>query len=339
MRGFLHRLALGVGTDEAAFAELCTDPYCSFVLQSVFLRLGEAPPSPEGGPTRDSHGVKMPELGDLVLLWLKRFGEDLLGMAHQRQASFVLRALIVLFGGCSETKKGETVSLRAGEHLPWMVLGFGRLFDYMLAGLNKSPDEVREAARAPAAAAALGTLLAVCDENARAGGRAVFEERRDQLVCALTFLPESKSSKQSSVVIEETSLFLELARDQTGSQLMQRLVERCHVNHFAAIWRCLLIPNARSLAVDPSGNFVIAAALERANNNNKTLSANKKSKDDTLLDTAAMLEGLAKPNLDGLLRAQALRLVLGMLRAAAALSGPPGSLWRRRLVAQLGSAG
>jgi hypothetical protein len=322
LRGFLHRLALGVGTEDAAFAELCTDPYCSFVLQSVFQRLGEAAPAPEGGPIRDSHGVKMPEIGDQLLAWLKRMGEDLIGMAHQRQASFVLRALILLFGNCHETRKNETVSVRDGEPLSWMALGFGKLFDLLLAGLNRSAEEVREAARSPSAAAALGTFLAVCDENARTGGRVLFAERRDKLVCALTFLP-GPSSKQ--VVIEETSLFVELACDATGSQLMQRIVQRCHSTHFRTIWTCLLLPQARKLAVDPSANYVMTAAVERANTEGGA-------------EIVPMLEGLCKPNLVALFNAQVYKLILAMLKAASVLSGAPGVLWRKRLVAQLGQS-
>ena len=321
MRGFLHRLALGVGTDESAFAALCTDPYCSFVLQSVFQRLGECAPAPDGGPVRDSHGVKMPEIGDLLLSWLKKLGSDLVGMAHQRQASFVLRALLLLFGNCSETKKGETVAVREAQPLPWMALGFAKMFELILEGLNKSPDEVREAARSPAAAAALGTLLAICDENARRGVK-VFQEKRDELVCALSFLPPVQAKQ--SVAMEETPLFGELARDMTGSQLMQRLVQRCHSTHFRTIWSALLLPHARSLATDPSANYVMTAAVERANNEGLAAEA-----------MIPMLEALAKPNLVALFNAQAYKLILAMLKASSALLGPNGSLWRRRLVAQL----
>ena len=215
LRGLLHRLALSVGSDDADFVELCTDPYCSFVLQSVFTRLGETEPQ-EAGATRDAQGVIMLPLGELLLAWLKRLGEDLLGMAHQRVASFVLRQLMLLFGNCKETGKGDnqTVSTRESKAVePWKAVGFARIFELVLKGLEQSAEDVRAACRSAAAAAALQTLLAVLDESAKAGvpGRAA---QREQLVSALTYLPPV-TSKQ--VAIEETSLFAEMARDATGS--------------------------------------------------------------------------------------------------------------------------
>lgn len=125
-------------------------------------------------------------------------------------------------------------------------------------------------------------------------------------------------------ILFQTTLFAELARDATGSQLMQRLATRCHPTHFAVLWKALLLPQARTLATDPSANYVVTAALERANGD-----------DGGGAEVLPMLEALAKPNLVALFNAQAYRLLLAMLRAASALTGAPGVLWRKRLVAQL----
>ncbi len=320
LRGLLHRLSLSVGNDDGAFVTMCTDPYCSYVLQSVFVRLGETELAADA-PARDSQGVAMLALGDLMLAWLKRLGDDLLGMAHQRVASFVLRQLALLLGNCKETGKNEklVVTLREGRAAePWMETGFGRLFDAVVAGLEKSAEDVREACRSAAAAAALQTLLAIADENGKSG-KAAYETRRDKLVCVLTFLP-AVGSKQ--VATGETSLFVEMACDVTGSQLMQRVVQRCHRVHFETVWKTFLVSDARRLALDRHANYVVTAAMERV-------------REFAHLDVMPMLEALCKPNLAALFNGNVLKLIVAMLRAAARLEGEPGSLWRRKLVAQL----
>lgn len=332
LRGFLHRLLQSVGggggvaTDVSALPDLCCNPYASHALEALCVRVASLTlPLDDSLPLRDSQGVLIPPLGQLFSTLLTRLGSDLLGMAGAPRASHILRALMLLFGGCAWFSKNaqSAFSLKDGGIVarpippaPWMRSLFEKMAESLLVGMEASREDAIQFGCNPASSATLQLFLAICQQGERDGWRS-------RAVRVLTGLPVSQDEAWNPA----GSVLEELAFNNVGSRLIEAVVDRCSEADFRRLWTGFLESRARQLAVDVSGNWILAAALDRA----VALS----------ISCTRAVELICTPDLGALLRAHRWGVVIRVVRAVQGegTGGEEGARMRRRVLALLSHVG
>ena len=325
LRLFFHKLCLALGSQDDAYASLCCNPYASHVLECLFGRISSVEPDHKDPDEVD--GVSVPEMPTLALNWLIRMGNDLLGMSSNRSASHVFRAFCVLFSGCKWVSKAAQnsfnlqglVAVKESDFTKAVFEGFDVIVRNVTALLEKSSlEDTKYYCTESSSSASLQLLIALCDVRGTAippNEKCV--KLRDNLVCALTYLPKPKSKQ---VVAEEASLFMELIKDSVGSRLMEVVVERCCSVHFETLWTNFFLTHGRSFAVDGSANFVVQKALQRA------------YEKESEVDIEKMVDTICKPNLSAIFRHQRYGVILQLVKAVAALEIPK---WRKKIISLL----
>ena len=341
LRGFLHRLCLGLGVEDAAYATLCCNPFASHSLEALFTRLTDAPDGNLAeAPERDSQGILMASLGELVLGWLQRMGSDVLGMASHVSACHVLRALTLLLGGCQWVSKAARASFALGSGLEseaeqrrrrtglqtaerrpeeWQNEGLEQLMGRVCRQLEESSgEEVQETVSMPAGSATLQLMVAVLETAG--GGR-----MRDEMVRCVLGMQRGKKKEEEKK--GETGWAGELARDGVGSRLLEAVVGRAGSKEWELLWRQLLMPEARALAVHAAGNYALLAGLLRAE---KEAEENRGRE----AELQEVLDAVSRPDLVALFRGGRLGVVAAVVRGAGrAGKSEEGRMRRRRVLA------
>lgn len=306
VRGLLHRVLEQLGSSDAPYAELCSNPYASHALETLLARAGAvAATEADAGPAAGEDGVLRPPLATLLVQLRAHLGADLLGMSGNRAASHVLRALMLCCGGVqwASAAAARSFNLATGlvpcAQVPPPALG--ALHDDMaralVAALGADAADRRHYCCDSSASATLQVALVACEVSARLA-------LRDELVAA---------------VAGDAGEALALMQDAVGSRLMEVVLDRCAPATFTALWDGVVAPHARELALHGSANFVLQKAMQRAG-------ATQHANMDTLL------ESLCSPSLTALFRLKRTGVLVELVRAAGALRGASGASWRARVL-------